>query len=97
MISIHWLPGARNDLQRLHRFIHAHSPAAAVKAVDSIIEAIDHLGLHPEIGKPWDVDINFREWPVQFGAKGYVIRYRLFEDKLFIVRIWHGLENREPD
>ncbi|MEM1035603.1 MAG: type II toxin-antitoxin system RelE/ParE family toxin [Pseudomonadota bacterium] len=94
MARIEWLTGAKADLQRLHDFIHPHSPKAAVKAVATIIERVGDLQNFPELGRPWDADPTYRELTVVFGARGYIVRYRLVEDRLIIVRVWHGLENR---
>lgn len=94
MNFIKWVPEAQDDLRRLHAFILPHSSDAADKAISTILSAVDHLGEFPESGKPWDHDTGFREWPVQFGAKGYVVRYRLSDDALIIVRVWHSLEER---
>ncbi|MEM1086444.1 MAG: type II toxin-antitoxin system RelE/ParE family toxin [Pseudomonadota bacterium] len=49
----------------------------------------------PELGQPWDADPAYRELTVVFGARGYVVRYRLMEDRVIIVRVWHGLEDRD--
>lgn len=95
MTTIEWLPGAVDDLRRLHAFIEPHSAEAAEQAVTTIVEAAESLMAFPGKGKPWEPDTNFREWGATFGARGYVIRYRLFGDRVIIVRIWHGLENRE--
>ena len=94
MASIQWLPDARDDLARLYAFILPHSSEAAQRAIETILKAVDSLVQFPQSGRPWEPDIKFREKPVQFGAKAYVIRYRLFEDKIIIVRVWHGLEDR---
>ena len=95
MTTIKWLPEATDDLRRLHAFIEPHSAEAAEKAVLTIIEAAESLMAFPGKGKPWEPDTNFREWGVSFGAKGYLIRYRLHGDQVVIVRIWHGLEDRD--
>jgi plasmid stabilization system protein ParE len=94
MLSLHWLPDALEELKRLHRFIKPHSEDAAVRAVGALVAAAKSLEEFPEKGRPWEVDGDYRELPVRFGAKGYVIRYRLVEDQIVIVRVWHGLEER---
>ena len=38
--------------------------------------------------------MDFRELSVKYGARGYVIRYRPIDDEVFIVRVWHTLEDR---
>ena len=94
MAALKWLPEALDDLERLHAVIEPHSPAAAARAIDTLIESAESLSDFPEKGRPWDPEMDFRELPVKFGAKGYVIRCRLFENQIIIVRVWHALEDR---
>ena len=60
MATVKWLPEALDDLKRLHAFIEPHSPAAAKRAVDTLIEAADSLAEFPEKGRPWDLEMDFR-------------------------------------
>ncbi len=94
MAVVRWLPEARDDLKRLHAFIEPHSPAAAKRAVDSLIKVTRRLAEFPEIGRPWDLEMEFRELPVRFGARGYVVRYRYVDEEVIIIRVWHALEDR---
>ena len=94
MATIKWLPEALDDLKRLHAFIQQHSPDAARRAVNTLIDATDSLAEFPEKGRPWDLEMGFRELPVPFGARGYLIRYRYVDSAVFIVRVWHALEER---
>ena len=94
MTSVEWLPDALEDLKRLYAFIEPYSPGAAVRAVDTIIDAADSLYEFPEKGRPWDGETGDRELPVRFGARGYVIRYRYIASRVIIVRVWHALEYR---
>jgi len=94
VVNLRWLPDALDDLKRLHAFIAPHSPQAAIRAVNRLIEAADSLMEFPQKGRPWDLEMDFRELPVRFGARGYVIRYRYYDDEVIIARVWHTLENR---
>ena len=94
MPTIKWLPEALDDLQRLHAFIEPHSPGAARRAVNTLIDAADSLVEFPEKGRPWDLEMGFRELSVRFGVRGYLIRYRYVDNIVFIIRVWHALENR---
>ncbi|MCG8492871.1 MAG: type II toxin-antitoxin system RelE/ParE family toxin [Sneathiellales bacterium] len=91
MYQINWLPEARDDLERLYDFLQPHSKTAAQKAIMTLIQAVDTLKDFPEKGRPWPADRNFRELSVRFSAKGYSIRYRIHENTILIVRIWHML------
>ena len=94
MAALKWLPEALDDLERLHAFIEPYSPVAAARAIDTLIGSAESLIDFPEKGRPWEPEMDYRELSVRFGAKGYVIRYRLFEDQIIIVRVWHALEDR---
>jgi plasmid stabilization system protein ParE len=96
MTRLQWLPEARDDLQRLHDFIAPHSEPAAGKAISALLASAKSLTEFPEKGRPWGHEPGFRELPVRFGAKGYVIRYRVKDETVFVIRVWHALEGR-PD
>lgn len=94
MAAVKWLPGAQEDLRRLYEFISPHSPQAASRAIDTILEGVERLQYFPETGYLWEPDTDYRELLLRFGAKGYVVRYRLFENQVIIARVWHSLESR---
>ena len=94
MARVRWLPEALDDLKRLHAFIEPHSRNAAKRAVDTLVEAAGGLKEFPEKGRPWELEPDFRELPVRFGVRGYIIRYRSMDNEVIIVRVWHALENR---
>ena len=94
MAIVKWLPDALDDLKRLHEFIEQHSPVAASRAIDALVESAESLTEFPEIGRPWELELDFRELPVKYGARGYVIRYRMIGNEVFIERVWHALEDR---
>ena len=94
MTEIRWSPAAQDDLQRLYEFIAPYSRDAAVRAVQTLVDAADTIVDFPERGRPWEFDQDSRELLVRFGARGYVLRYRYRDDVIFIARVWHGLEER---
>ena len=94
MWALRWLPEALQDLKGLLEFIEPHSTQAAARAIESLLASAEGLLEFPEMGRPWGGEPDFRELPVKFGARGYVIRYRLLDDEILIVRVWHALEQR---
>jgi len=92
--ELFWLPEAQDDLARLYEFIQPHSADAAARAIVTLIEAAEALCAFPEKGAPWLPDPDFRELFVPFGARGYVLRYRVLDDRVLIVRVWHTREDR---
>lgn len=94
MAHVRWLKKSQDDLERLYDFIAEYSSDAADKALRTLIDAGNSLSEFPEKGRPWPAEIGFRELIVQFGSRGYVIRYHYQDDDITIIRIWHTLENR---
>ncbi|MFC3875534.1 type II toxin-antitoxin system RelE/ParE family toxin [Neisseria musculi] len=83
---------AVDDLNRLYRFLAAKNPAAAAKAVGAIKSALNELAVFPAQGRYFD-DV-YREWPIPFGSRGYLVLYRIEADTVFIVALRHQLEER---
>ncbi len=82
---------AVNDLERLREFIAQHSPTAAQRVGRRLQGAIQRLVATPQIGRPLpDLPGEIRE--LIFGR--YVVRYKVRTNALYILRIWHGKEDR---
>ena len=84
-----WLNSAVDDLCRLREFLGQKNMMAANKAANKIIESTNILIQHPNLGKPVSDLPDYRDFAIPFGAKGYVLRYRLSDNKLYIVHIKH--------
>ncbi len=88
-----WSPRALRDVSRLHAFLKPKNPGAAMRAVKAIREGVRLLAAHPEAGRPaQDMDPAFREWPIQFGAGGYLALYRYDGGEVVILAVRHGRE-----
>ena len=87
-----WLDSAVDDLVRLRAFIAKHNPSAAKKAAQKIIETAKTLSDHPELGKPAKELEPYRDLNIKFGHRGYILRYRIFENVLYIVCLRHYQE-----
>lgn len=94
--QISWLPNAIQDVARLREFIKKNNPIAAKKAGQRILEAVKILTNNPEAGMPYpDEDCEaFRDLTAPFGQGNYIIRYRIQQQSIIIVRIWHSREER---
>ena len=88
-----WSAAARHDVIRLRSFIDSHNPEAARNAADTLKKATHLLLDHPALGKRLE-EREDRELFIPFGQRGYILRYRLEDETLVIVRIWHSLEER---
>ena len=79
------------DLIRLREFIGQHNPESAQRVSKRLRGAIIGLVGTPKIGRPVeDMPGEIRE--LIFGR--YVIRCEVRKDDLYILRVWHGKEDR---
>ena len=90
--KIVWLPEAVTDVGRLKDFIQEKNPKATQPAASRIKEATQILRENPEIGKPVEELISFRELRIPFGNGNYILRYREETNRVVIVRVRHGIE-----
>lgn len=91
-MRIEWLESAINDLQRLRDFILPHNREAAQRAFGTIRAASEPLMTSPRIGKPVEGMPDCRELIIPFGSSGYVLRYRIAGDTVYIHAVKHGKE-----
>ena len=91
-MRIVWLDSAILDLQRLRDFIQPHDKEAALRAVRIIRTAVAPIAANPRIGKPVEDLPDFHDIVIPFGASGYVLRYRIQGDTIFIIALKHCKE-----
>ncbi|MDO8958449.1 MAG: type II toxin-antitoxin system RelE/ParE family toxin [Rhodocyclaceae bacterium] len=88
-----WSEPALANVQRLYRFLAEKNPAAAKRAVKALREGVTILALHPQVGRvAEDMDEAFRDWPVDSGDSGYVVRYRFDGEQVTILAVRHQKE-----
>ncbi len=92
MWKLVWLDSAVNDVLRLRKFIAKENPAAAQRAAEVIKGAVTRLIETPSIGKPIQDLPEYRDLLVRFGAAGYVMRYRIYLDTIYVVHVRHYRE-----
>lgn len=88
-----WSEPALTHVQRLYRFLAENNLAAAKRAVTAIRDGVKILGAQPRVGRiVEEMDEAFRDWPVDFGDSGYVVRYRLDGEQVTILAVRHQKE-----
>jgi plasmid stabilization system protein ParE len=51
------------------------------------------LSKHPQVGRPVEeLSSEFRDWPVEFGHGGYVVRYRYDGGDVVVLAVRHARE-----
>ncbi len=81
-------PAAEADLGEIFEYIRSDSPAAALRVLVRIREAMRRLAEYPRIGHVREdlADSSLRFWPVY----SYLIVYRPESRPLQIIRVPHG-------
>lgn len=93
MSKLIWSPEALIDVQRIYRFLASKNMASAKRAIKAIREGVSVLAQKPNIGRPIEnMEEEFRDWIIDFGDSGYVVRYRINFDTIIILALRHQKE-----
>lgn len=87
-----WGPEASSDLDRFYNFLAPVAPEAAEKMLISLARAPERLTGHPRIGSRLE-GFNPREVR-KLSVGKYELRYEMLPDVIYIVRVFHTLEDR---
>lgn len=88
-----WSPQALLDVQRLYRFLASKNMDAAKRAIKTVRQGVKVLGHQSGIGRPIEgMPDEFREWVIDFGDSGYIVRYRTDAGAVTILAVRHQKE-----
>ncbi len=94
MSQVIYSPSAVRDLNRIRQFLKSKDPRAAARAGQTIISSMREVAKLPSIGKPIDqMPQEFRDWIIDFGQAGYVVRYRISGEKVVVLAVRHQRES----
>lgn len=97
MRQVTFAPAAIRDLQRIRDFLRPKNPDAARRAGEAIRQGVRILGTQPRLGRMIDdLPEAYREWLIDFGDSGYVLRYRIDGDAVTILVIRRQSEAGMP-
>lgn len=88
------MKAAIRDLREARAYIAVDSPEAALQFVLRMDKAISLIGERPDIGRPVPHS-GIREWSVP--GLPYVVPYRITEDSIEIIRVFHTARLRPSD
>ena len=89
---LQWTTSANQDLVRLHAFLHPVNPRAAIQGVQQMVSVAEQLLTYPQLGERF---AEFSPRNVRRLIVGdYELRYELTDTTVFVLRLWHGREDR---
>lgn len=89
-MKVRWTRPALTDLIEAQVHIARDNPLAAQSVAQRLWDAAQQLTDHPQIGRP-GYHPGTREWVV--ASTPYLIVYRLRNETVEILRLWHGRRN----
>lgn len=90
---VEWLEPATVGLERIYLFLAEKNEEAARAAIRAIRDKAILLENFPNAGRPADdLEPEQRELLIPFGVSGYVLLYRVEENKVYILAIRHQRE-----
>ena len=93
MSRLIWPASALLDVKRLYDFLKPKNLDAAKRAVRSIRQGVKVLEQQPGVGRPVEeMDDEFRDWFIDFGDGGYVVRYRVGQESVTVLAVCHQKE-----
>jgi len=84
---------AVEDLRRLREFIEEKNPAAAQRAASTLLRGINQLKAFPLLGTKVSRAPD-PESVRDLVIGDYLARYLVHEKEIYVLRIWHQMENR---
>ena len=85
-MRIRWNPKADKDMENVEAYISQDSPSAAIKVILDIITQVEQLRDFPALGRAGRV-VGTRELVIS--GKPYIVPYRIKENVVEILRVFH--------
>ena len=90
-MRLRWTPAAAADLQRINDYLKEHHPHYRLATMRKLYDTIRSLMDSPHRGKPGREE-GTRE--ILFPPMPYVAVYRVREQTLEVLRVWHSAQDR---
>jgi len=90
-VKLVWTSEALHDLERAHDYIADRDETAAAALVTRILDAVEHLSEHPDMGRPAKEE-GVRDFVVS-GTK-YLMPYIVRGEAIVLLAVLHGARER---
>jgi plasmid stabilization system protein ParE len=95
-MKVEWSAAALADLDRFEDFLRERYPGLSPIVAREIIAKSQVLSEHPLLGRALASRQEYRQVVLRVLNARYVFQYRVMNDRLMILRVFHGRENRRP-
>lgn len=93
-MTLEWSAAALADLDRFAAFLHHRHPALAERIAVEILTKAEIIAAHPLLGRPIEGREDYREAFLQVANAIYVFCYGYDGERLVMLRVFHGREQR---
>ena len=93
-MKIEWSTAALADLDRFAEFLQDRHPALSPIVAREIIAKAQILVEQPRLGRAITGHGEYRQAVLRVLNAAYVFQYRLDEDRIMMLRVFHGRERR---
>jgi plasmid stabilization system protein ParE len=94
-MNLEWSDEALADLDRFAEFLNQKHPSLAPVVAREIVDKVQVLSIHPQLGRPLAGREEYRQIVLQVLGAAYVFQYRYDGKRLVMLRVFHAREARE--
>ena len=94
-MKIEWSAAALADLDRFADFLQDRHPRLSAIVAREIIAKAGMLTDSPRLGRAIGGRYEYRQVVLRVLNAAYVFQYRVLEDRIEILRVFHGRESRD--
>jgi plasmid stabilization system protein ParE len=94
-MKLEWSDEALADLDRFVEFLNQQHPSLAPLVAKEIVDKVQVLSVHPQLGRSIAGREEYRQIALQFLGAAYVFQYRFDGKRLVMLRVFHAREARE--
>jgi plasmid stabilization system protein ParE len=94
-MKIEWSMAALADLDRFAEFLQDRHPALSAIVAREIIAKTEILVDHPQLGRAIVGRGEYRQAVLRVLNAAYVFQYRVLDDRIMMLRVFHGREHRK--
>jgi toxin ParE1/3/4 len=94
-MKLEWSDEALADLDRFAEFLIRERPSLAAIVATEIVDKVQVLSAHPQLGRPIAGRDEYRQMVLQVLGAAYVFQYRFDGKRLVMLRVFHAREARK--